>query len=307
MNEDTHGPASAIGDGEVDGMTVATSPRLAPEVSLAQLQTAIRAAVSRYGSGPLSVRVLDETTDAVMALLRNDGWIKDGVPPVVQVLADGQQFSDELVLTKLVARFFRVLILGGIVIVETPAAMEWLKDYIDGTHRVHGPLGKPMIWPGRLPSIVQLLRDWGFQPTATNPQYVSLRPGGAMLPATAPDPQAPDRASVPVLEDRRAANMGALLDEVVGHPGALALPRSVVLRAMSAAFDKGTTHTTDGFVVLSGDKLRYRTWVNGSPAWTEDLGEATRYARKEDADAVHAEDEDAWVVWPYTTAEAEQR
>ena len=63
-----------------------------------------------------------------MDVLREGGWIMPGVPPVDQVLADARRFSDELVLTKLVARVFRTLILGGLVIPETPQAMNWMRS-----------------------------------------------------------------------------------------------------------------------------------------------------------------------------------
>lgn len=179
--------------------------------------------------------------NAVMTLLVELGWIIPGAPPAYQILADAREFSDELVLTKLVARFFRVLILGGVIVPETPAAMDWLRDYIDGNQRVHGPLGKPMIWPGRLPSICQLLREWGFQPTPTDPQYVSFRPGGKAMPIT-PDPEAPDPAMVePVDEHRDAvdAALGKMLDAKVGTPGCMAFDRATVIRAMRAAYHSG--------------------------------------------------------------------
>lgn len=179
---------------------------------------------------------------AAEQVLTEDGWIVPGVPGVRQVLADAQQSSDALVLTKLVIRFFRVMILGAVVIPETPAAMDWLRDYIDGTHKVHGPLGKPMIWPGRLNSICQLLREWGFQPTPTNPQYVSLKPGGMMAPLTMADPAAPDpRSVVPMdeLRDAKAAQLGKLLDTFTDGVRCMALDRTTVLRAMAAAYDSG--------------------------------------------------------------------
>lgn len=127
-----------------------------------------------------------------------------------------QDTADQLVLAKLVSRFFRVLILGGVVIPETPAAMDWLRDYIDGTHKVHGPLGKPMIWPGRLPTICQLLRDWGFQPTPTNPQYVALRPGGVVADLQMPEPLVP--VDAPDTE-RHNQLVPALLQQLVQGTG----------------------------------------------------------------------------------------
>jgi hypothetical protein len=188
--------------------------------------------------------VSEWSRDSVVAVLTEGGWIMEGVPPVQQVLAQAEAYSDELILTKLVARFFRVMILGALIIPETPQAMDWLRDYIDGIHKVHGPLGKPMLWPGRLPAICSLLRDWGFQPTPTNPQFVSLRPGGAAFAKSVamPDPAAPDRDSVAPLDPRRALTMASLLDSFTDGVSCMALDRSTVLRAMSAAFDRGATH-----------------------------------------------------------------
>lgn len=53
-----------------------------------------------------------------------------------------------------------------------------------------------------------------------------------------------------------------------------------------------------GWIAGSADGNRFRTWKDGYAAWTDDRNEATRYARRIDAEAVHAEDEDAWRVLP---------
>lgn len=54
-----------------------------------------------------------------------------------------------------------------------------------------------------------------------------------------------------------------------------------------------------GWIVGSGDGKRWRTWKDGWSDWTDDRDQAVRYARREDAEAVHAEDEDAWTIQPY--------
>ncbi|RWB67610.1 hypothetical protein [Mesorhizobium sp.] len=59
-----------------------------------------------------------------------------------------------------------------------------------------------------------------------------------------------------------------------------------------------------GWIVGSGDEKRWRCWTALGPEWTEDREKATRYARREDAEAVHAGDEDAWIVVPYDDAAA---
>lgn len=235
-----------------------TTPEPTPELRVVQppidtetLTANILAIIASEGNEPESV-----VAGKIVRLLVDNGIVMHGVPPVQQVLADARQYSDELVLTKLVIRFFRVMILGAVIIPETPAAMDWLRDYIDGTHKVHGPLGKPMIWPGRLPQICDLLRGWGFQPTPTNPQYVSLRPGGKMMPLPEfLDPQAPDPHSVEPMDERSdaiAAALGKLLDAKVGRPGIMAFDRATVLRAMKVAYESGQFNCEHRQVDLNG-------------------------------------------------------
>lgn len=98
------------------------------------------------------------------------------LPPSPQVARDAQHFAERLILAELSTRLFRVLVLGNIILPDSPAAMDWLRDWIDGNLEGHGPMGSgPMIWPDRIPSVVSLLRQWGFQPTPTVPPYVARR------------------------------------------------------------------------------------------------------------------------------------
>lgn len=55
-----------------------------------------------------------------------------------------------------------------------------------------------------------------------------------------------------------------------------------------------------GWIVGNGDGTKWRYWGAFGPEWTPDRNMATRYARREDAEAVHANDEDAWTIHPYT-------
>lgn len=98
------------------------------------------------------------------------------LPPSFVIMADARRFYDRMTLAELAVRLFRTLILGKIIVEDTPAAMDWLKDWIDGTHRGHGPIGNPMVWPDRLTFVANLLREWGFQPTPTLPPYVAKKP-----------------------------------------------------------------------------------------------------------------------------------
>lgn len=58
-----------------------------------------------------------------------------------------------------------------------------------------------------------------------------------------------------------------------------------------------------GWIVGNGAGDRWRCWRDGMSDWTADRNKATRYARRQDAEDVHREDEDAWRVEPYATAE----
>ena len=51
-----------------------------------------------------------------------------------------------------------------------------------------------------------------------------------------------------------------------------------------------------GWVVKNGSDSMYRGWAALGPTWVRDPAEATYFARREDAESVHAEDEDAWSV-----------
>ena len=69
-------------------------------------------------------------------------------------------------------------------------------------------------------------------------------------------------------------------------------------------FDEGQFATPDagGWIVGSADCQKWRTWTELGPEWTGDRDKATRYARRVDAEQVHAADEDAWRVEPYSAA-----
>lgn len=54
-----------------------------------------------------------------------------------------------------------------------------------------------------------------------------------------------------------------------------------------------------GWIVGNSDGTQWRKWDGGFPIWVYDRDQATRYHRREDAEAVHVEDDDAWVVVPY--------
>jgi hypothetical protein len=81
------------------------------------------------------------------------------LPALPLMLADTQNFAARMEASELVVRLFRFYVLGNIVLPDTPAAMDWLKTYIDGG------LGGPLRWPGMIVSAVNLLTRWGYGPS----------------------------------------------------------------------------------------------------------------------------------------------
>lgn len=69
--------------------------------------------------------------------------------------------------------------------------------------------------------------------------------------------------------------------------------------AQAMALSRAPAREEGGWIIASADGKRFRMWETGWPRWTEDRSAATRYARRQDAEEVHSEDEDAWRVMPY--------
>ncbi|MFL6864059.1 MAG: hypothetical protein ACJ8DZ_13780 [Allosphingosinicella sp.] len=108
------------------------------------------------------------------------------LPPSPVLAQDARHFAERVILAELAVRLFRTLVLGGLIIDESPAAMTWLKSWIDGGVN-HGPMGVgPMLWPNHLPVIAGLLRQWGFQPTPSLPAYVTRQPARRGVPTRKP-------------------------------------------------------------------------------------------------------------------------
>ncbi len=83
--------------------------------------------------------------------------------------------------------------------------------------------------------------------------------------------------------------------EVIGAPreynngkGAM---RDWFLHRLKAAVETGR-----GWVVTNSRGDRFRSWGDTGPTWTDKVEHAIRYARRQDAEAVHCEDEDAWRI-----------
>lgn len=47
---------------------------------------------------------------------------------------------------------------------------------------------------------------------------------------------------------------------------------------------------------MNANMDQYRAWQNGGTVWVKDLADATFYARRVDAEAVHLDDDAAWRV-----------
>ncbi|MEW6626543.1 MAG: Lar family restriction alleviation protein [Pseudomonadota bacterium] len=73
-------------------------------------------------------------------------------------------------------------------------------------------------------------------------------------------------------------------------------------RATLSRSDDGAGEAVSGWIISNGQDDRWRTWKDGYSAWTDNREEATRYARREDAETVHGHDEEAWHVKPYALA-----
>lgn len=102
------------------------------------------------------------------------GHLVPGAPPANIILRDARQFAEKLTLSNLALRIMRMVTMTGIKTKESKATERWIRDYLDGKN--HGPAGQPMLWPGTLPGLVALLREWGFVPTPGRPAYVARAP-----------------------------------------------------------------------------------------------------------------------------------
>ena len=115
-----------------------------------------------------------DQADAVMDLLTNTGHYLPGCPPAALILRDAKSFAERLTLSNLALRILNMLAWAAIETPESKPARKFIDDYLEG--RNHGPVGHPMLWPGQLPGLAQLLRDWGFAPTVAlpgQPSYVA--------------------------------------------------------------------------------------------------------------------------------------
>jgi len=75
--------------------------------------------------------------------------------------------------------------------------------------------------------------------------------------------------------------------------------RGLATAAIAALDQHRGTDAQGGWIVSNGDQTQWRTWGPLGPDWTVDRDQATRYARRQDAELAHAEDLDAWSIVPY--------
>ncbi len=57
-----------------------------------------------------------------------------------------------------------------------------------------------------------------------------------------------------------------------------------------------------GVVVADASGTKFRTWGHCGPEWTDDIEQATRYVRREDAERACLTDEDGWSIVPVRAA-----
>jgi len=101
--------------------------------------------------------------------------------------------------------------------------------------------------------------------------------------------------------DRELARIWTMVEQIrakqATKPTGSALPvAQAAIAAMRPVDAEG------GWIIGNGAGDKWRAWQDGFSCWVDDLSEATRYYRREDAEAVHMHDEDAWRVVTYTTA-----
>lgn len=84
------------------------------------------------------------------------------------------------------------------------------------------------------------------------------------------------------------------LEEARDHPDS-----DILARHQSGRTGAGEA----GWIVGNSGGTKWRCWGSVGPDWTDDRDKATRYARRIDAERVHAEDDDAWRVVPYAAVE----
>lgn len=77
--------------------------------------------------------------------------------------------------------------------------------------------------------------------------------------------------------------------------GALA---EALMPFIEASLQSGSAGEVAGWIAGNGDGTLWRYWTAEGPQWTGERECATRYARREDAEAVHGEDEDVWTIEP---------
>lgn len=109
---------------------------------------------------------------AVTQLLLERGHVLPGAPPAQRIFEDAKRFHDQLTLTALALRILNMLAFNNVQTPETRPARKWIDDYLQGVN--HGPAGQPMLWPGGLPGMAAMLRDWGFAPTVAVPGRASF-------------------------------------------------------------------------------------------------------------------------------------
>lgn len=88
-------------------------------------------------------------------------------------LADAlMQLTDRAMRMEVALRLVRHFAMSGVLQPESGAVRDWLRDWIDGIYGSGGP-GGPLLWPAALANCCQLMRGWGFEPSARDENGLS--------------------------------------------------------------------------------------------------------------------------------------
>lgn len=163
----------------------------------------------------------------------------------------------------------------------------------------------------------------GLQPPhhAVDDDFAHIRPSEAIaamlafappvIPATVDREAQIEAAAIYVLENSRRSNASMNDYQRAADTDALMKAyRDIIGKALdsgaltTSANEPAKAGEDSGWIVTNGknEGEQFRTWESGMPEWAADRDRATRYARREDAEAVHREDEDAWHIVPYALA-----
>lgn len=103
--------------------------------------------------------------------------------------------------------------------------------------------------------------------------------------------------------NRASWALAAAMGDVAACDDAAQIDIDMLVARVIARITTPSVQDVDGWIVGNSDQTRWRAWDETGPIWVESRDAATRYARREDAESVHREDEDAWSIQSYRRAD----